>query len=200
MSAAQKRLISPQEYLERERRAEFKSEYIRGEVFAMSGATARHTLIAANVLGELRQRLKGGPCRVYGSDLRVKAEKAGHYAYPDVVVVCGEPEFEDKYFDTLLNPKVIVEVLSPSTENYDRGEKFRSYRTLPSLQEYVLVSQDEPLVERYVRQSDVNWLLAPFAGITAELPFESLSVVVPFGEIYAGVTFPAERTNESNVT
>src|SRR4051812_5421193 len=98
MSAAQKLLISPEEYLERERRAETKSEYIRGEIFAMSGASWEHTLIATNMAGELRQRLKGGSCRVFGSDLRVKAEKAGHYAYPDVTVICEEPQFEDKHF------------------------------------------------------------------------------------------------------
>ena len=160
----------------------------------MSGASWEHTLIAANILSELRQRLKGGPCRVFGSDLRVKAAKAGHYAYPDVTVVCEEPKFEDEVFDTLLNPKVIVEVLSDSTERYDRGEKFKSYRTLESLQEYVLVGQNQPFLERFVRQADDSWLLTTFVGLDAETVFQSIDVRVPLAEVYAGVKLPSAES------
>ena len=121
MSAVPKPFLTPQEYLARERQAETKSEYLRGEVFAMSGASRGHNLIATNVAGELRQRLRERDCEVYQGDMRVKVSPTGLYTYPDVTVVCGEPEFEDADVDTLLNPKVLVEVLSPSTADYDRG-------------------------------------------------------------------------------
>ena len=150
MPAMPKPLLTPEEYLARERRAETKSEYLRGEVFAMAGASRAHNLIASNAAGELRQQLRDRPCEVYPSDMRVKVSPSGLYTYPDVTVVCGEPQFEDAEVDTLLNPKVLVEVLSPSTADYDRGGKFTHYRRLPSLQEYVLISQDRPLVEHYV--------------------------------------------------
>jgi Uma2 family endonuclease len=195
MPAAQKLALSPQEYLVRERAAEFKSEYIRGEVFAMSGASWEHTLVKDNLAHALRSRLQGGPCKVVTSDLRVKAARGAHYAYPDDVVVCEEPRFEDEVFDTLLNPTVIVEILSPSTERYDRSEKFRSYQTLASLQEYVLVSQSEALAERYVRRSNDSWLLTSFVGLDAELAFETLGVAAPLAEVYAGVTFPPPPEN-----
>ena len=189
MSAAKKLLISPREYLERERLAEFKSEYLRGEVYAMSGASWEHTLIKDNLAHVLWSRFKGRPCKVLTSDLRVRAEKAGLYAYPDIVIVCEDPQFEDEVFDTLLNPKVVVEVLSDSTERYDRGEKFKSYRTLESLQEYVHVAQNQPLMERFVRQTDDSWLLTTFTGLDAEIAFLSLGVGVTLEEVYSGVTF-----------
>ena len=135
MSAVPKPYLTPQEYLARERRAETKSEYLRGGVFAMSGASRNHNLVATNVAAELRQQLRDRDCEVHQSDMRVKISSTGLYTYPDVTVVCGEPEFEDEEVDTLLNPKVIVEVLSPSTADYDRGGKFTHYRRLPSLRE-----------------------------------------------------------------
>ena len=142
MSAAQKTLLTPAEYLARERAAEFRSEFYRGEMFAMSGASWAHSVIKDNLAWETRNQLQGGPCRVVTSDLRVKVSATGLYTYPDLLIVCGEPEFEDEVFDTLLNPRVIVEILSDSTEKYDRGTKFTQYRQLSSLQEYVLVAQD----------------------------------------------------------
>ena len=190
MSAAAKLKLTPAQYLEQERLASFKSEYIDGEVFAMSGASYEHTLIKDNLARELGNRLKGGACRVLTSDLRVKVEGAGLYAYPDLVVVCDGPAFEDELFDTLLNPRVIVEVLSDSTERFDRSGKFRGYQCLPTFAEYVLVAQDQALIERFVRQSDDSWLLNSFKGLEPELNFQSLSVRVPLSEIYAGVTFP----------
>ena len=189
MSTVPKSLLTPQEYLERERRAQTRSEFYRGEIFAMSGASWEHTLIKDNFAAETRQRLKGGPCHVLTSDLRVKVDASGLYTYPDIVIVCQEPQFEDQVFDTLVNPRVIVEVLSESTEKYDRGLKFGHYRQLPSLQEYILVAQDRLLVERYVRQGDNTWILTVFDKQGTSFSFGTIDAEIPLGEIYLGVTF-----------
>lgn len=185
-----KTLLTPEEYLVRERRAEWRSEFFRGEMFAMAGATWEHTLIKDNLAGELGNRLKGGPCQVATSDLRVKVNATGLYTYPDLVIVCDPPQFEDHVHDTLLNPRVIVEVLSDSTEKYDRGTKFAHYRQLPSVQEYVLVAQDRPLVERYVRQADDTWVLTAFSDLAGSLVFGAIAAPIPLAEIYRGVQFP----------
>ena len=190
MSAISKGLLTPQEYLSQERKAQFKSEYYRGEAFAMAGATFEHTLIKDNLAGETRNHFKDGPCKVLTSDMRVKINPTGLYIYPDLVIVCDKPEFEDNQVDTLLNPRVVVEILSDSTEKYDRGSKFRNYRGISSLQEYVLVAQDRALIERYVRQADENWLLTTFEGLTAAFSLASISVRILLSEIYRGVTFP----------
>ncbi|MFO0810120.1 MAG: Uma2 family endonuclease [Gemmataceae bacterium] len=189
MSAVPKRLLTPQEYLAQERRAEFKSEYYRGEMFAMAVASYEHSLAKDNLAAEIKQPLKGGPCRTVTSDLRVKVDATGLYTYPDIVIVCGQAEFEDSGVDTLLNPIAIVEVLSESAEAYDRGAKFAQYRQVSSLQEYVLVAQDKPLVERFVRQADGQWLLSEFRGLEATLEFENVPARVPLAEIYRDVTF-----------
>lgn len=189
MSAVPKSYLTPQEYLARERQAETRSEYLRGEMFAMSGASRKHNLIATNVAGELRQQLRDRECEVYQSDMRVRVSPTGLYTYPDVAVVCGEPEFEDAEVDTLLNPKVLVEVLSESTADYDRGGKFTHYRRLPSLQEYVLISQDRPLVEHYVRQGQDEWLLTEQSSLEDTLVLPSIDCQLPFAEIYLKVRF-----------
>jgi Uma2 family endonuclease len=185
-----KRYITSDEYLEKERIAKTKSEYFNGEIFAMSGASYAHNVIATNLLSELRNQLRGGPCRPVGSDMRVQIKETGLYTYPDVVVVCGEPKLANEQFDVLLNPRLIIEVLSPSTEAYDRGEKFAHYRTLDSLQEYVLVSQDRYRVERFVRQSGPHWLLTEATGPKSEILFESIGCRLPLSEIYEGVAIP----------
>ena len=190
MSTAQKVLLSPEEYLARERAADFKSEYCRGEMFAMAGASERHTRIKDNLAHFTANQLDGGPCRVYTSDLRVKVSATGLYTYPDVVFVCDEPRLEDRFGDTLLNPRVITEVLSKSTESYDRGEKFAQYRQLPSVKEYVLVSQDRPLVERFVRQPDDTWVLTEFSGSDKTFEFGTMAARVAMADIYRGVAFP----------
>ena len=141
-SAAAQTYLTPEEYLAFERKATTKHEYLNGQIVAMSGASFAHTFITANIANQLYNQLIGGECRVVTSDMRVKASKTESYFYPDVVVICGEPLAEDNVFDTLLNPTVIVEVLSPSTEAYDRGEKFEHYKQIASLKEYLLVSQD----------------------------------------------------------
>lgn len=187
MSSVQKRRLSPQEYLAKERLADYRSEFHRGEMFAMSGASWEHTLIKDNLARSAGNQLEGGPCHVVTSDLRVKVDATGLYTYPDVAIVCGKPEFEDDVFDTLLNPRVIVEVLSDSTEKYDRGNKFAHYRQLPAVQEYVLVAQDRPLVERFVRQSDNSWLLTAFSDKSQTLVFDSVPARVPLADIYRGV-------------
>jgi Uma2 family endonuclease len=191
-------LLTPQEYLNRERAADFRSEYFCGEMFAMAGARFEHTLIKDNIAAEARAQLRGGPCRVVTSDLRVKVSATGLYTYPDLVIVCDEPQFEDDVRDTLLNPRVIGEVLSESTEKYDRGAKFEHYQKVPSVQEYVLIAQDRPFVERYVRQADGSWSYTSFDGLAATYPFASVAVQIPLAEIYHGVTFP-ERTDTPGI-
>lgn len=190
MSTAAKRPLTPQEYLALERKAEFKSEFFNGEMFAMAGASHHHSLVKDNIAGETRPQLKNGPCRAVTSDQRVKIDATGLYTYPDVVIICGEAQFDDDVLDTLLNPHALVEVLSDSTEKYDRGTKFRHYRQIPSLQEYVLVAQDEPSVERYVRQPDGSWLMTAFTGLESTFAFASVPVRIPLAEIYAHVKFP----------
>lgn len=190
MATVQKRLLTPQEYLALERKAETKSEYYRGEMFAMSGASWEHTLIKDNMAREAGYQLKEGPCRVLTSDLRVKVDVTGLYTYPDIVIVCEEPKFEDSFFDTLLNPRGVVEILSDSTEKYDRGAKFRHYQQVPTVQEYILVSQDQPLVEQYVRQKDNTWLLTTYSGVSQTFAFATIPAQVPLAEIYRGVAFP----------
>ena len=194
MSSVSKRLLSPKEYLAQERRAEFKSEYLRGEIFAMAGASYEHTLAKDNLAREAGNQLKGTPCRLLTSDMRVKVEATGVYTYADIAIVCDEPRFEDEVFDTLLNPRALVEVLSDSTEKYDRGAKFGHYRQIPSLQEYVLVAQDQPLVERYVRQPDGSWLLTVFEGLGQTFAFASVPSRIRLADIYGGIAFPEKPT------
>src|SRR6185295_3571482 len=154
--------ISPQEYLRLERQSEYKSEYVNGQIFAMTGASRKHNLIIINISGELSQQLEGRAWEVYAVGMRVKVRAPGLYTYPDVAVACGEPEFEDVFIDTLLNPTLLVEVLSPSTERYDRIAKSSYYRTIDSLAEHLLVAQDEIRVEQYVKQPNGEWLLFEF--------------------------------------
>ncbi len=190
MPTVEKRLLTEQEYLRRERAAEYKSEFYRGEMFAMAGASRRHNLIAAAIARLLGNQLVDQSCEVYASDMRVKVSATGLYTYPDVVVTCDGPRFEDEQVDTLLNPKVLIEILSDATEKYDRGAKWAQYRELPSLQEYVLVSQDSPLVECYLRQPEGNWLLRSSNSLADELRLESLDVRIPLAEVYRQIEFP----------
>ena len=190
MSAALKPRLSVAEYLATERNADFKSEYFRGETFAMAGASREHNTVKENLIVELGMRMKGSPCRTYSSDQRVKVSATGLYTYPDIALVCGRPEFDPLDPDTLVNPAAIIEVLSPATERYDRGAKFRQYQQLPSIQEYVLVSQDEPVIERFVRQPDGTWVLTVVAGLSGEVSFATVPVRVAMADVYNGVEFP----------
>lgn len=190
MATAALTYYTPEEYLALERHAEFKSEYIDGRIVAMTGASAPHNLITGNVFAELRAHFRGRPCLPFIGDMRVQVEKGRRYTYPDVVAVCGKPEYLDGVLDTLMNPALIVEILSTSTEAYDRGEKFRHYRTIETLQEYVLVAQDQPLVERFVRHGEF-WHLGTVSGLDASLELTSVGCTIPLREIYENVEFPA---------
>ncbi|HVF57634.1 MAG TPA: Uma2 family endonuclease [Pyrinomonadaceae bacterium] len=196
MSRQTKTRLTPQEYLAQERRAEYKSEYFNGEVFAMTGASRRHNLITTNIVRELSQQLKRRPCEVYPSDMRVRVPDTNLYTYPDIVVVCGEPKFEDDEFDTLLNPTLIVEVLSKSTAAYDRTIKFGYYRTIESLAEYLLVAQDEYMVEQYTRQTGGGWLLSDFRSPGETITLTSVQCALPLAEIYDKVSFQPPASND----
>jgi Uma2 family endonuclease len=187
MTVQTKPYLSPEEYLVLERASEYKSEYLDGEMVAMTGATRKHVLIALNLAGGLKRQLQGKSCEVYATDMRVQIPATGLYTYPDIAVVCGEPRFEDDHEDTLLNPILIVEVLSSSTESYDRGRKFEQYRTLESLREYLLVSQDRPRVEQFVRQDGNVWLFREITGVEQVVSVASVACEVGLAEIYEKV-------------
>ena len=181
--------LTEAEYLEMERAAEFKSEFYDGEIFAMAGGTPRHSLIGTNVAVEFGNRLRAKPCVPYNADLRIKIEATGLLTYPDLSVICGPLQFAEGTDDTVVNPTVLVEVLSASTEAYDRGKKFEHYRQIPTLREYLLVSQTEPRVEQFLRQPDGHWLLSEAVGIEAQLELPSLRVTISLAEIFAKVNF-----------
>jgi Uma2 family endonuclease len=186
MATAALTRYTPEEYLALERNAEFKSEYLDGRIVAMTGATAPHVTIAGNVHAELRSRLRSGPCRAFIADMRVQIGGGRQYVYPDVVGVCGEPRFMDGTLDTLMNPVLVVEVLSPSSEAYDRGEKFLHYREIETLQEYVLVAQDRVLVERFVRSGEF-WTLSTITDLDESLELASVGCAIPLREIYESI-------------
>ncbi|MBI5504503.1 MAG: Uma2 family endonuclease [Deltaproteobacteria bacterium] len=178
------RRCTTDEYLALERSHPERHQYLAGEMFAMGGASERHNLVVMNAAGELRTQLKGRPCRTYANDMRVKVAPTGLYTYPDIVVVCGGPRFDDEQRDTLVNPSVLIEVVSPSTEAYDRGEKFAHYRRLESLAEYVLIAQDAVHVEHYLRQSDNQWLLSETDRLDGMLRLPSIECELALAEIY----------------
>jgi len=184
MSSQPQHPYTPEEYLALERKAKDKSEYFAGEIFAMSGASRQHNLIVANVVATLHGQFRNRPHEVYASDMRVKVSPTGLYTYPDVVALCGEPQFDDEQKDTLLNPTVIIEVLSSSTEAYDRGDKFGHYRKLASLTEYVLISQEKLHIEHYVRQPDNQWLLSEASGPQDTVRLPSINGVLVLAEVY----------------
>ena len=189
MAALRVPLVTPEEYLARERQAETKSEYIAGEILAMSGGTPEHAAIALDTQVWLSVALRGTTCEVYNSDLKVRVADAGPFFYPDALVVCGDPVFDGD--DCLRNPALIVEVLSESTADYDRGEKFRHYRRLPSLRHYVLIEQDRMRVEHYRRREGVVWEPAGVYEAPADrVALPDLDVELPLAEIYRRVTFP----------
>lgn len=193
-TAAVQTYLTPEEYITLERKAipnaeTVRSEYVKGKIIAISGASRAHNLITVNISAMLHIQLKGRGCETYANEMRVSTPSTLSYFYPDVVVVCEEPRFEDEVFDILLNPIILVEVLSPSTEAYDRGEKFSHYRQLPSLQEYILVAQDKICVERFRRQEN-NWVLTDFQNFEERLSLISVECELPLCEIYDRVPFP----------
>jgi Uma2 family endonuclease len=182
--------LSEQEYLERERAAEYKSEFFRGEMFAMSGASMQHGRLQRNLIVELSNALRAGRCEAFGSDLRVRVSSE-MYTYPDISVVCGEPKLADKEHDVLLNPVVVFEILSPSTEKYDRGLKLQHYRTIASLKDYILVDQNQVRIEQYTRQDNNVWALRDYQNLGEELNLPSIGVAISLARIYNRVEFPA---------
>jgi Uma2 family endonuclease len=192
MSSQLQSRVTSKEYLALERQAQIKSEYLNGEIFAMSGASRRHNLITVNIAAELYAQLRQQPCEVYTSDMRVKISPTGLYTYPDVVVACKEPQFEDAEIDTLLNPTLIVEVLSQSTADYDRGGKFEHYRSLDSFQEYLLVAQDRCHIVHYIRQPHHTWVLSETHLLSDHLSLPSLGGELVVSEAYAKVQFDEE--------
>jgi Uma2 family endonuclease len=189
MSFQPKPFLTLEEYLAGERAAVQKHEYFQGEVFAMGGASFSHVTIVSNLNATLHRQLQGKPCQAFAMDLRVNVSRTGLYTYPDIGVVCDEPQFDDERRDTLLNPRIIIEVLSSSTEAYDRGKKFAHYRTIESLTEYLLVAQDQPRVEQYIRQSSGDWLLHDATALDETIRLPSIGCELKLAEVYDRVEF-----------
>lgn len=195
MSSLAQPKYTAEQYLDLERQAKQRNEFLDGHVFAMAGASRQHNLIAGNIFAEIRDQTRGRPCETYINDMRVRVRATGLYTYPDVVALCGEPSFEDAHQDTLLNPVVIIEVLSESTEAYDRGEKFAHYRRLESLSDYVLIAQDKVRVEHYARQGQ-QWILSEASDLSGAISLASIGCEIALRNIYERIEFlenPAER-------
>jgi Uma2 family endonuclease len=193
MSTQPKTYLTPEQYLEIERKAEYKSEYCDGEMFAMAGAGENHNQLVMNLAIGLGSQFRSRPCRVYSNDMRVRVVATGLYTYPDVVVVCGERRYLDERRDTLLNPSLLIEVLSPSTEAYDRGRKFESYRSIESLSEYLLVASDRVHVDLYTRQPDGRWLLTSASRLEDSLDLQSAGFRLALAELYEKVDLPGSQ-------
>ena len=195
MASHRKTRYTPEEYLALERSCETKHEYYNGEIFAMGGASPQHVMIVTNLVGELYSQLKAGPCSLYSADLRVKVAPTGLYTYPDVIVLCDEPQFSDEQKDTLLNPALIIEVLSESTKDYDRGGKFEQYRTINSFVEYLLIAQDRPHAEHHVRQGDGSWILHETNSLEDTLQLKSVPCSLRLADIYNKIDFSSNPPN-----
>ncbi len=195
MSSLTKPRFTLEEYLSVERNSQTRSEYFDGEIFAMGGASENHNLIVGNIFASLHSQLRERPCKVYSSDLRVRVMATGLYTYPDVVALCGEARFDDEQKDTLVNPSLIIEVLSKSTEGYDRGEKFAHYRRIESLKEYVLVAQDKHRVEHYIRQPDDQWLMSERNKVEDRMELVSINCTLLLSEIYDKVDVSSPAAN-----
>jgi Uma2 family endonuclease len=189
------------EYLAQERACEERYEFLDGQVYLMAGESLDHGTICTNISGQLYNQLRGKACQAFSKDMKVRSgpqprsryEIKGLYSYPDLVVICGEPQFHDEYRDVLLNPTAIIEVLSPSTEAFDRGEKWSPYQTwLPSLAHYVLVSQAKPQIEHYLRQPDGNWLYSSAKTLEGSLHLSSIDCTLRLSEVFDRIVFPVE--------
>jgi Uma2 family endonuclease len=189
MASQPKTRYTPEEYLALERSCEAKHEYYNGEIFVMGGATKQHVSIVTNLVGELHSQLKESPCTVYSTDLRVQVAPTGLYTYPDVIVLCDQPRFSDEQQDTLVNPALIIEVLSESTKDYDRGGKFELYRTIDSFVEYLLIAQDRPHVEHYIRQPDGSWVLHETNNLDDTIHLKSARCSLRMADIYLKIDF-----------
>jgi Uma2 family endonuclease len=186
------------EYLAFERDSEIKHEFIDGEIYAMSGASRHHNLITASVIATLYNQLRGKDCETYPSDMKVRTPSTGAYVYPDIIVVCGEARFADDQHDVLLNPTVIIEVLSATTEAFDRGVKFQRYRELVSLQEYILIAQDRPHIERFVRQENGLWQFSEAYGLQASITLTSIACQLALADVYEPISFDSDEAGHSD--
>jgi Uma2 family endonuclease len=183
-----------EQYLQFERAQERKHEYYAGEIVALAGTSERHNVILTNLIAGLHGQLRKRPCNLYPSDMRVKIPRSRTYTYPDISVVCGSPTYDDPKRDTLVNPMVIIEILSPSTEAYDRGKKFASYRMIESLQEYIMVSQEKLLIEQYVRQSDHQWALIVHMYRDTTVQLQAIQCQLAVADIYENVDFDPDES------
>ncbi len=191
MGVLPKCYFTPDEYLELEVKAEYKSQYVAGEIYAAAGTHPVHNDIAVSLVALLHTQFRGRPCKTYFADVRLRAQAGDLCSYPDVMTLCGEPKFDTRFNPpSLHNPQVIFEVLSPSTEAFDRGDKFARYRLLESLTDYVLVSSEQMRVEHFVRQPDGSWTFREYHDPGHALPLTSVDCTLPLGEIYERVTFP----------
>ncbi|MDZ4718590.1 MAG: Uma2 family endonuclease [Roseiflexaceae bacterium] len=189
MSVQSTTLPSIADYLAFERASSEKHEYAAGQIIAQAGASERHNLITGSLYAAVYTQLRTRPCTVYSSDMRVKVSQTGLYTYPDLSILCGQPLFDDTIHDTLLNPMVLIEILSPSTERYDRGKKFQHYRTIETLQEYILIAQDEPYIDQYIRHANDMWLLSSVAPPAPTLTIASVGCTVLIADIYEKISF-----------
>lgn len=179
--------ITPEEYLQIEREAEFKSEYVDGTMYAMAGGSPPHSLISGNAHNQISNQLRDTPCLVFNSDLKVRVPDSRKFFYPDVSVVCASPEYDERESGVLINPLVIIEVLSPSTAAYDRGKKFQWYQQIESLREYILIAHDEPVIEQFVRQPSGSWLYTKVEGIEQSVALATVNCNLKLKDIYAKV-------------
>lgn len=193
MTALPKKRYTLEEYLELDRNSEEKYEYFAGEIFAMAGGSPEHSRISLNIGTVLRIKLRAGACEAFNSDMRVKVPAALPYRYPDISVVCGEPQFETLQGQAMLvNPVLLIEVLSPATAAYDLGEKFTAYQSIASFREYLLIAQTRPHVIRHLYQAPGQWLRTEVSGLENEVPLETLGLTLPLAEIYERVQFQPE--------
>lgn len=195
MAAPAVKYYTQEEYLSFERESLERHEFYKGEIFNMSGASYEHNVIEDNIRGSLHAFLKGKECRSLGSNLRVHIQKNTLYTYPDVLIVCGEPKFLDDTFDTLLNPSVLIEILSPSTANYDKGTKFELYRDIETLQEYVLINSTKIHVELYQRNHDLSWTLTEYKALTENFELRTISKPMLLADVYEGIQFDQKSSS-----
>ncbi|MFQ5730736.1 MAG: Uma2 family endonuclease [Planctomycetaceae bacterium] len=194
MTTATGTRVTPEEYLALERKAEFRNEYRNGEIVPMTGGTREHNLLETNLIAQLHQQLSSKDYEVYPGNMRIKVDETGLYTYPDVAVVRGEPQLEDDEFDTLLNPVVLFEILSKSTESYDRGDKFSQYRTVPTFVEYLLISQTRMRIERFTRQPDGPWLFQEYLKPDDVVPLDAIECRLSVGDVYHKVPLDSPRS------
>ena len=196
MTVQPKQDVTPEAYVAFDRASDGKNEYFDGTVYAMAGGSVRHNRIAGSTYATLYRQLRQRNCNIYSSDMRVKVAQTGLYTYPDITIICGNEQYEDESEDILLNPIIIIEVLSPSTEKYDRGKKFHQYRSILALREYILIAQDEYHIEKFTRQSDNTWVFSEAIGRDGSLELRTIQCTLRLEEVYEKVDFSREAPDQ----